>query len=283
MFPSLNITCSRQCPWTVLYSGAGPWDGRSQLLLRKLQQDLQRRYYVTQGFGPICEGSCYLVTSSPFRSISRTKLSLSHALLQSVKISLVGAFLLMLCRPFIWYRVIKFEELISTTIVETKEYPEIISETGKIGLPHKGVSASSIDLLTVNFILPSRRDHAQDGRGVPPTSQLQANIVAVGSVLDSPEVFWVSASAGETDQDARKLLTSYRGVHLVLPRPTTTLRRSAKLSRDPTAHKPTQHPSWSSAGHAAALEGVHVESTLWMPRADLGFIGGWRDRVERNR
>ena len=72
---------------------------------------------------------------------------------------------------------------------------------------------------------------------------LRANIAAVGSVLDSPEVFWVSASAGETDQDARKPLTSYRGVPLVLPRPTTTLRRSAKLSRDPTAHKPTQHPS----------------------------------------
>ena len=33
----------------------------------------------------------------------------------------------------------KFEELISTTIEETKDIPEIISETGKIGMPHKGV------------------------------------------------------------------------------------------------------------------------------------------------
>ncbi|TFY74714.1 hypothetical protein EWM64_g9299 [Hericium alpestre] len=49
-----------------------------------------------------------------------TKLSLSHALAQSVKISL-------------------FEELISTTIEETHEYPEIISETGKIGLSHKEI------------------------------------------------------------------------------------------------------------------------------------------------
>lgn len=40
-----------------------------------------------------CEGSCYLSTSSTFRFISRTKLSLSHALSQSVKISLVSAFL----------------------------------------------------------------------------------------------------------------------------------------------------------------------------------------------
>lgn len=32
----------------------------------------------------------------------------------------------------------QFEELISTTIEETKDIPEIISETGKIGMPHKG-------------------------------------------------------------------------------------------------------------------------------------------------
>ncbi|EEB96552.1 hypothetical protein MPER_04299, partial [Moniliophthora perniciosa FA553] len=46
-------------------------------------------------------------------------LSLSHALSQSVKISL-------------------FEKLISNTIEETKDIPEIIRETGKIGMPHKG-------------------------------------------------------------------------------------------------------------------------------------------------
>jgi hypothetical protein len=34
---------------------------------------------------------------------------------------------------------------------------------------------------------------------------LRANIAAVGSVLDSPEVFWVSATAGATDQDAQAL------------------------------------------------------------------------------
>jgi len=73
---------------------------------------------------------------------------------------------------------------------------------------------------------------------------LRANITAVGSVLDSPDVFWVSASAGVTDQDAAQPLTTYRGVRAsVVPRPATTLRRSTKLSRDPTAHKPTQHPS----------------------------------------
>jgi len=46
---------------------------------------------------------------------SRTKLALSHALAQSVKISL-------------------FEELISSTIEQTKDIPKSLSETGKIGV-----------------------------------------------------------------------------------------------------------------------------------------------------
>lgn len=32
----------------------------------------------------------------------------------------------------------QFEDLISSTIEETKDIPEVISETGKIGMPHKG-------------------------------------------------------------------------------------------------------------------------------------------------
>jgi len=36
---------------------------------------------------------------------------------------------------------------------------------------------------------------------------LRANIAAVGSVLDSPDVFWVSANAGATERDVRPLTT----------------------------------------------------------------------------
>ncbi|TFK71887.1 DUF155-domain-containing protein [Pluteus cervinus] len=75
-----------------------------------------------------------------------TKLSLSHALSQSVKISL-------------------FEELISSTIEETKDIPEVISETGKIGMPHKEIMQKIGHLFL-----------------------LRTNINSVGSVLDSPEV-----------------------------------------------------------------------------------------------
>ncbi|EJF63856.1 hypothetical protein DICSQDRAFT_145332 [Dichomitus squalens LYAD-421 SS1] len=73
-----------------------------------------------------------------------TKLSLSHALAQSVKISL-------------------FENLISATIEDTKDIPEIISETGKIDMNHKEIMRKIGELFL-----------------------LRTNINSVGSVLDSP-------------------------------------------------------------------------------------------------
>ncbi|PSR78613.1 hypothetical protein PHLCEN_2v7360 [Hermanssonia centrifuga] len=83
-----------------------------------------------------------------------TKLSLSHALSQSVKISL-------------------FEELISSTIDETKDIPEIISETGKIGMPHKEIMRKIGELFL-----------------------LRTNINSVGSVLDSPVRFFSNSHFG---------------------------------------------------------------------------------------
>ena len=80
----------------------------------------------------------------------------------------------------------KFEELISATIEETKEYPEIISETGKIGLPHKGMSSCLLP-----FVHPHPFFFAEIMRKMGEVFLLRANIAAVGAVLDSPEVFWV--------------------------------------------------------------------------------------------
>ncbi|ORX40897.1 cytoplasm protein [Kockovaella imperatae] len=77
-----------------------------------------------------------------------TKLALSHALAQSVKISL-------------------FEELIGSTIDQTKDIPKTMSETGKIGLPRSEIMKQIGNL----FIL-------------------RININLVGSILDSPEFFW---------------------------------------------------------------------------------------------
>ncbi|KAJ1302059.1 hypothetical protein OPQ81_000893 [Rhizoctonia solani] len=77
-----------------------------------------------------------------------TKLSLSHALAQSVKISL-------------------FEELIASTIEQTKDIPEALSEAGKIGMPHGEIM-----------------------RQIGQLFLLRMNINLVGNVLDSPELFW---------------------------------------------------------------------------------------------
>lgn len=82
----------------------------------------------------ICIYIQHLFPDAPL-TIGRTKLSLSHALSQSVKISLVST-----CHLVVRVEInaAQFEELISSTIEETKDIPEIISETGKIGMPHKG-------------------------------------------------------------------------------------------------------------------------------------------------
>ncbi|KAG6379724.1 DUF155-domain-containing protein [Boletus reticuloceps] len=103
---------------------------------------------------------CYAMTP---RAVG-PKLSLSHALSQSVKISL-------------------FEELISSKIEETKDIPETLSETGKIGMPHKEIMRKTGEL----FIL-------------------RTNINTVGSVLDSPEVFWTYPDLQPLYEAARSYL-----------------------------------------------------------------------------
>jgi len=102
-----------------------------------------------------------------------TKLSLSHALAQSVKISL-------------------FEERISSTIEETKDIPEIISETGKIGMPHKEIMKKIGELFL-----------------------LRTNISSVGSVLDSPEVFWTYPDLQPLYDAARSYLEIPQRINLL--------------------------------------------------------------------
>ncbi|KAH8101823.1 DUF155-domain-containing protein [Cristinia sonorae] len=127
-----------------------------------------------------------------------TKLSLSHALSQSVKISL-------------------FEELISSTIDETKDIPEIISETGKIGIPHKG---SYIDLPSS---APSRSNKPypitslllEIMRKIGELFLLRTNINSVGSVLDSPEVFWTYPDLQPLYDAARSYLEIPQRINLL--------------------------------------------------------------------
>jgi hypothetical protein len=82
----------------------------------------------------------------------RTKLALSHALAQSVKISL-------------------FEELISSTIEQTKDIPKSLSETGKIGvrpsippadLHWRCCSCGRDDRIDTDLAVAQERNHEAD-------------------------------------------------------------------------------------------------------------------------
>ncbi|CAK5272684.1 unnamed protein product [Mycena citricolor] len=102
-----------------------------------------------------------------------TKLSLSHALAQSVKISL-------------------FEQLISSNIEETKDIPEIIATSGKVGMPHKEIMQKIGQLFL-----------------------LRTNINTVGSVLDSPEVFWSFPDLQPLYEAARSYLEIPQRINLL--------------------------------------------------------------------
>lgn len=76
----------------------------------------------------------------------------------------------------------QFEELISSKIEETKDIPEVISETGKIGMPHKGLSSLADGP-------PSKGPNTMLAEIMQKIGQLfllRTNINSVGSVLDSP-------------------------------------------------------------------------------------------------
>ncbi|KAG8743199.1 hypothetical protein FRC10_000270 [Ceratobasidium sp. 414] len=60
-----------------------------------------------------------------------------------------------------------FEELIASTIEQTKDIPEALSEAGKIGMPHGEIM-----------------------RQIGQLFLLRMNINLVGNVLDAPELFW---------------------------------------------------------------------------------------------
>lgn len=67
---------------------------------------------------------------------------------------------------------VQFEELISSKIEETKDIPEVISETGKIGMPHKGLLCSRYSLFLNKINLPTR-DYAEDWTTIPSSHQHQ--------------------------------------------------------------------------------------------------------------
>ncbi|KAF8589106.1 DUF155-domain-containing protein [Ramaria rubella] len=116
-----------------------------------------------------------------------TKLSLSHALSQSVKISL-------------------FEELISNTIEQTKDIPGIISETGKIGMKHNEImrQIGQLFMLRINInLVGSVLDAPEIFWSFP---DLQPLYDAARSYLEIPQRTRVLNDRVEVLQDMLQLL-----------------------------------------------------------------------------
>jgi uncharacterized Rmd1/YagE family protein len=88
-------------------------------------------------------------------------LSLSHALAQSAKISLVREFLSENFWPL--KKGLQFEDRIAATITQTKDVPDIIAETGEAQMPHEEIMK-----YIGNVFL------------------LRMNVNHVGSILDAP-------------------------------------------------------------------------------------------------
>ncbi|WFD03332.1 sporulation protein rmd1 [Malassezia obtusa] len=93
-----------------------------------------------------------------------TKLSLSHALAQSTKISF-------------------FESVIEATIDTTKDIPRSIAESGKVGMP-------PVDIM----------------KHIGHLFILRMNIHLVGSIVDSPEIFWAQPDLEPLYSAARSYL-----------------------------------------------------------------------------
>lgn len=85
-------------------------------------------YYITQSYQPRIYNDFFSLKDNNHM----VKLSISHAIAQSVKISL-------------------FEEIVDNTITDTQDFPKEIAETGKISMNHKDVMRSIGELFILRI------------------------------------------------------------------------------------------------------------------------------------
>ncbi|CEH14293.1 Uncharacterized conserved protein [Ceraceosorus bombacis] len=127
-----------------------------------------------------------------------TKLSLSHALAQSTKISF-------------------FEGVIENTIDTTKDIPQSIADSGKIGMP-PGEIMKQIGHLFI----------------------LRMNIHLVGSIVDSPEIFWAQPDLEPLYSAARSYLEIPQRIDLLNAR-VEVLQDMLQLLKDQVT---SSHSEW---------------------------------------
>lgn len=121
-----------------------------------------------------------------------TKLAISHALAQSVKVGCGCCFILsILMRP----QTSLYEDLVDGTIETTKEIPAMIASTGKVNLSRRQINMQIGEL----FIL-------------------RINIHLQGSVLDSPELMWAEPQLEPVYQAVRQYLEMDQRVGLLTER-----------------------------------------------------------------
>ena len=125
-----------------------------------------------------------------------TKLAISHALAQSVKVSLLASFTFhSRVQRLTLTQTSLFESLVDDTISTCKEIPTQIATTGKISLNSKEINMQIGEL----FIL-------------------RINIHLNGSVLDTPELFWVEPQLEPVYQAVRSYLEMDQRVSLLTER-----------------------------------------------------------------
>jgi uncharacterized Rmd1/YagE family protein len=124
-----------------------------------------------------------------------TKLAISHALAQSVKVRGSSGPLQYRIWSLTFLQTSLFEELIASTIDTCKDIPTQIALTGKIALSRKQINMQIGEL----FIL-------------------RINVHLNGSVLDTPELFWVEPQLEPVYQAVRSYLEMDQRVRLLTER-----------------------------------------------------------------
>lgn len=127
-----------------------------------------------------------------------TKLSLSHALAQSTKISF-------------------FESVIDATIDTTKDIPRSIAESGKVGMPPVDIMKHIGHLFIIRM-----------------------NIHLVGSIVDSPEIFWAQPDLEPLYSAARSYLEIPQRIDLLNTR-VEVLQDMLQLLKDQVT---SSHSEW---------------------------------------
>lgn len=159
------------------------------------REDESFNYFVTTAYPPRVYNDVFIIRDAQNYMI---KLSISHAIAQSVKV------LLKLLSRRSNGQISLFEGLVENTIELTKDIPEAVAATGKVSMSRKKImmSVGELFILRISSL---------------PFTCIVANIDInlVGSVLDSPELMWAEPRLLPTYEATRIYLEINQRVQLL--------------------------------------------------------------------